>query len=421
MAHKRGQVRRGYPLAGQLPFPEDEGGPSPDTPPNTNFIIGAGTENHKRAYHLATGGSMVLNEELPLEDSYWGLHYGPPSGGGIIVGRSPPMLKVYALMPKLAGCKLPILITGRTGSGKEVIARALGSTVSGPFVPLDCAGIPETLLESAIFGHVTGAFTDAVSDRKGWVEVAEDGTLLLDEVGDCSLTLQVKLLRFTETRVFSRLGASEFRTARAWIIAATNRCLEDEMLKGRFREDLYSRLSVLRVRLPDLRERGDDSLLLTAYFIRKNNLKRGKKYAVVDHEAVAWIREHSWPRNVRELKNAIDRVFVLGSGEVLRLCDLRDEHALDLPPMAASAAHATKAHPQPVPIGAPLAARDQQLVQHMQQIGRPATTAELALKAGVDVRTVQRGMRRLLGTGLVTQTRDGKEYLYVSCRPPSAA
>ena len=387
------------------------------------LIVGATDGKDRHVYHEDSAGNLVLSDSISLTDSWWGLRYNSKGCSGIIVGRSAPMVKVFDRVLKMAGCRLPALITGPTGVGKEVIAHALGATVSGPFVVADCAALPETLIDSDLFGHVRGAFTSAMSDRQGRFEAAENGTVLIDEIVDLPLVLQAKLMRVVDTGEYCRLGETAPRRTNAWIIAATNQSIEDAVQERRFRHDLYARLKVLRVALPPLRDRQEDCLLLAAYFLRKKNAEGGKKFSVIDRETAAWIREYAWPYNVRELKNAIDRAFVVGPGGLLRLEYLCDKDVTVPVPHDLGQLHVPRP-PSPKSAGKGRAkVTDQEMLLYLQQVGRPTTSHEIGPRWGVDVRTVERRLRSLIGQGQVLETVRGSQHFYSphSSTPPRSA
>jgi len=245
--------------------------------------------------------------------------YGPARSG--LVGTSPPMAALDARLAKLAPHKTTVLVEGESGTGKELVARALhrGSPRGeGPFVAVNCGAIPEALLESELFGHVRGAFTDATRDKRGLIEEASSGTLFLDEVGELPLALQAKLLRVLQEERLRPLGATEERVVDVRVVAATVRELDTEVAEGRFREDLYYRLAVARVRMPPLRERRGDIPLLCAHFIRKHAGRLGFQAApALTAEAIAFLESYAWPGNVRELENVIEHAIVLAEGPEL--------------------------------------------------------------------------------------------------------
>jgi Nif-specific regulatory protein len=230
-----------------------------------------------------------------------------------VVGESGAMKDVYRMVRKVAPARSTVMIRGESGTGKELIARALhvlSPRSERPFLQVSCAALPETLLESELFGHEKGSFTGAVETVKGRFELAEGGTLFLDEIGDISLATQVKLLRVLQERKFERVGGTKTLTADVRILAATNRNLEAAIAQGRFREDLYYRLNVVPIFLPPLRERSGDIPLLVDHFLFKYNRENGKDFRMT-HEAMELLVRHDWPGNVRELENTVERMCVM--------------------------------------------------------------------------------------------------------------
>jgi two-component system response regulator AtoC len=242
-----------------------------------------------------------------------------------ILAKSSNMQDVFRTIAKVADYKTTVLITGESGVGKELVARALHrrSHRSGaPFVAVNCGAIPENLLESELFGHKKGAFTDAVHDRRGLFEEAHSGSLFLDEIGELPLGLQVKLLRVLEDEKIRRLGETRDLTVDVRIIAATHRDLQAETKAGRFREDLFYRLNVLPIHVPPLRERREDIPLLIEHFIHRNNSRLSTALRGLDTEARRLLYEYSWPGNVRELENTVERAMVLADGDSIVAHDL---------------------------------------------------------------------------------------------------
>jgi len=233
---------------------------------------------------------------------------------GEIVGQSTEMMEIFDLIDRVAPSKASVLILGESGTGKELIARALhnGSPrADKPFVIINCSAIPEPLLESEMFGHLKGSFTGAVSNKQGLVEAAHTGTLFLDEVGELPMSIQAKLLRFLQEREFRRVGSTEDKRIDVRVIAATNKKLDLEVEKGAFRQDLYYRLNVIRVRIPPLREREEDIPLLTEHFLRKYSSEQGKTITKVSSLAMRVLCNYTFPGNVRELENIIERGVTL--------------------------------------------------------------------------------------------------------------
>jgi len=237
-----------------------------------------------------------------------------------IIGESRAIKNVFQFIDRVSRSKTStVLIQGESGTGKELVARAIHNstpdTKDSPFIEVNCAAMPETLLESELFGYEQGAFTDAKRSKKGIVELADTGTLFLDEIGEMNLGLQGKLLRFIETKRFKRIGGQRDITVDVRIIAATNRDLRALMEKGEFRSDLYYRLSVLPVTIPPLRERKDDIILLAEYFIEKFNREFNRRVRGLSPEAAYYLANYSYPGNVRELRNVIERIMILETGD----------------------------------------------------------------------------------------------------------
>ena len=231
-----------------------------------------------------------------------------------IIGRSEPMLDVFRMVETIARTSSTVLITGESGTGKDLVARAVHYNSlrrERPFVALNCGGVPETLLESELFGHMRGAFTGADANKKGLMEVAEGGTVFLDEIGEMNTTMQVKLLRVLQDRRFRRLGGTEEVQADIRVIAATNQDLEKLVANGRFREDLFYRINVIPMHLPPLRERRDDIPLLAEHFLSKYAQQMKKPVRSIAHDTLALLQAYGWPGNVRELENVIERAVAL--------------------------------------------------------------------------------------------------------------
>jgi len=251
-----------------------------------------------------------------------------------MLAKSAPMVEVFRTIAKIAEFKTTVLVTGESGVGKELVARALhtrSSRKSGPFVAINCGAIPENLLESELFGHKKGAFTDATSDKRGLFEEASTGTLFLDEIGELPLNLQVKLLRVLQEDTIRKLGDSRDVKVDVRIVAATHRDLTAEVKAGRFREDLFYRINVLHVAIPPLRERREDVPLLLDHFIAKNNARLGTNIRGLTPDARKLLLEYAWPGNVRELENTIERAMVLSESDTIAPSDLpeRVREALD--------------------------------------------------------------------------------------------
>jgi DNA-binding NtrC family response regulator len=246
----------------------------------------------------------------------------PPPGQ--LIGRTAPMLEVYKQIAHAADSLVPVLIVGESGVGKELVARAIhehGPRAQAPFVAINCGAIADTLLESELFGHRRGAFTGAVSDHKGVFEQAGAGTVFLDEIGDTTAALQVRLLRVLEEHEVRPVGGTQAVRVSARVIAATNRPLEQAVTDGRFRQDLYYRLSVIVIRVPPLRERRADIPLLIGSFL-DDACRRAGRRKVLSSEALESLMRHNWPGNVRELRNTIERLVVSSRGTLLEAVDL---------------------------------------------------------------------------------------------------
>jgi two-component system, NtrC family, response regulator PilR len=231
-----------------------------------------------------------------------------------MIGRSSVMLDVFRMVETIAKTSSTVLITGESGTGKDLVARAIHYNSlrrEHPFVALNCGAVPETLLESELFGHVRGAFTGADANKKGLIEAAERGSIFLDEIGEMNATMQVKLLRVLQDRRFRRLGGTEEVQADIRVIVATNQDLSQLVADGRFREDLYYRINVIPMHLPPLRDRREDIALLAEHFLEKYAAQMNKNVSALSHEALALLEAYSWPGNVRELENAIERSVAL--------------------------------------------------------------------------------------------------------------
>ncbi len=241
-------------------------------------------------------------------------------GFGNIIGQSPQMLNVYDLIQRIAPSKTNVLITGESGTGKELVAKAVhynSPRKEHPIVTINCGGLPETLLESELFGYQKGAFTGATSNKQGLFETADKGTIFLDEIGDLPISLQVKLLRVTQDMSFKRIGGTSEIEVDVRIISATNKDLEEEVIQGRFREDLYYRLNVIQIHLPPLRERKEDIPLLAQHFLEKYSKESGKKIGQISSYAIESLMDYSLPGNVRELENIIQRSVTLETSNII--------------------------------------------------------------------------------------------------------
>ena len=250
---------------------------------------------------------------------------GKPAGAYGLIGESRAMQKVFAAIRKASSTSATVLITGESGSGKELVARAVhynSARASAPFVPVNCGGIPETLLESELFGYVKGAFTGAHESRAGFFQTADGGTIFLDEIGETSLAMQVKLLRVLQDKEVRMVGDARARKVDVRIIAATNKNLQSLIQSRAFREELYYRINVVTIEVPPLRVRGGDILLLVRHFAEKFAGELGKPAPRFSERALEALQNYAWPGNARELENAIQRVVVMNDGEIVELPDL---------------------------------------------------------------------------------------------------
>lgn len=241
-----------------------------------------------------------------------------------IIGHSKPMQEIFWVIEKVAQSVATVLMTGESGTGKELVARAIHQSSTRkekPFIKVNCAAIPENLLESELFGHEKGAFTDAIMAKPGKFELADKGTLFLDEIGELPLALQAKILRVLQEKQFERVGGTRTYKADVRILAATNVDLEDAAKKGLFRIDLFYRLNVVPIVLPPLRERKEDIPLLLEYFLKASN-KRNDKKIRMSQEFLDFMIDYYWPGNVRELQNLVERMVILADGNILRVTDL---------------------------------------------------------------------------------------------------
>jgi DNA-binding NtrC family response regulator len=268
----------------------------------------------------------ALSQYLPPADKDGASAQDPFTG---IIGQDPAMQKLFAMVGSVANSPATVLIEGESGTGKRVIAQAIHRADpkrrTQPFVEISCGALPETLLESELFGHVKGSFTGAIRDKQGRFEIADGGTMLLDEIDTFSPVLQVKLLRVIENREFERVGDTRTMHVDVRLIAATNRTLSELVRQGKFREDLYYRLNVIAMRLPPLRERKTDLPLLVKSFLERSSKMMGKAITGVADEAMQALLHYPWPGNVRELENVIDRTVILSHHAKLTLEDLPEE------------------------------------------------------------------------------------------------
>lgn len=304
-------------LGGILVFPDGERPPADQVEVQTAEVV-AKILGLLVEHSRLTGqeGLESLGLFHPLEEGEW------------VIGSSPEMQELFDLARRLAQVNSTVLLMGETGTGKEVLARAVhqwSNRRDGPFIYVNCSAIPETLLESELFGHEKGAFTGAVSRKKGRFELAEGGTLFLDEIGEAPPSIQVKLLNFLDKKVFERVGGIETFSTDVRIIAATNRDLTAALEEGKIRHDLYYRLKVVAIRIPPLRERREEILPLTDHFIRRYNQILGRRVHAISPEVKTILQRYPWPGNVRELKHVIERALILARGDQLELQHLAAE------------------------------------------------------------------------------------------------
>jgi PAS domain S-box-containing protein len=301
-----------------------------------------------------------------------------------IVSKSAAMLKIFAILPQVAESNATVLVEGDSGTGKELVARAIhhhSPYRKGPFVAVNCGALPDTLIESELFGYKAGAFTDARQDKPGRFALAQNGTLFLDEIGDISPPVQVRLLRVLQERIYEPLGSNKPVATNARVIAATHRKLDRLVREEKFREDLYFRINVFKITLPRLADRREDIPLLVDHFIERFNHQRGRAVAGIAPEALAAFMLHDWPGNIRELENAVEHAFVLCRNDVIRVEDLPE--------------HLVPPRDQPsMPAGVTL--QDIEKMAILQALRRNqgkkmATAREL----GVDKNTLRRKMIRL--------------------------
>jgi DNA-binding NtrC family response regulator len=336
------------------------------------FVVGRPSGSRRGYPRLVKGPEAKVAPRAPTDSEGRG-----PCGFGDLVGASSSMLSVYKTARSIASTKAGLLITGETGTGKECLVRAIHDAsprARRPFVAVQASGLVESLLESELFGHERGSFTGADRRRIGRFEQANGGTLFLDEVGEMPLSVQVKLLRFLQERCFERVGGNESISADVRLIAATHRDLDVEVAQGRFRQDLYYRLNVVKIEMPPLRERAGDMELLSSVFLERFAVQNDRPVKRLTQEALVVLRAHGWPGNVRELQNAIERAVVL-----CEEAEIGVEH-LGL---------------EPAPCRRPLATladleRDA-IVSTLAAVNSSARAAEIL---GVSLRTVQYRMRK---------------------------
>lgn len=272
-------------------------------------------EELKQAISKALDLKTLEHEKKILDDELKKtVHFGK------IVGNSPSMMHIYNLIRQVAETNTNVLVTGESGTGKELIARSiheLSSRRDQPFVVINCGGIPETLMESELFGHKKGAFTGAVDDKMGLFEIADKGTVFLDEIGELNMPIQVKMLRVIQDKVFKAVGGNKDIIVDTRIISATNKNLEEEVIAGRFREDLFYRLNVIEIKVPPLRDRMSDLRLLAQHFMEKYAREMGKTITKISSYAIDMLNKYDFPGNIRELENLIERSVALSSTNII--------------------------------------------------------------------------------------------------------
>jgi DNA-binding NtrC family response regulator len=357
-------------------------------------------------HHTPQGESYVNIELVPLRDASGEQAYfiekmeplrvaqGQPAAQGLI-GRSPAFQRMLELVSRVGPSQASVLLLGESGTGKELVAQAVheASPRAGhALVVVDCASLPETLFESELFGHERGAFTGASASKPGLVEAASGGTLFLDEVGDIPLPMQVKLLRLLESGTYRRVGSTELRRTDVRVVAATHRDLKAMVADGRFREDLYYRLSTFPITLPPLRERVDDIPLLAVALLARVAPRRRM---ALSSGAVARLQQHAFPGNVRELRNVLERAALLTDGSQIEAVHV--EHALGSdaqPTTARPGASPDTEHPAAAPANASLRAVERAALQAQLKAHR-GSRAELARKLGISERSLYRKLRDL--------------------------
>ncbi|MBE7464328.1 MAG: sigma-54-dependent Fis family transcriptional regulator [Planctomycetes bacterium] len=325
-----------------------------------------------------------------------------------LVGRSDPMREVLKVVSKVAPSSATVLVTGESGTGKELIARAIhrrSDRASRPFIRVNCAALPETLLESELFGHERGAFTGALERRAGRFELAHTGTLLLDEISETSLALQSKLLRVLQEREFERVGGNKTLQVDVRVICTSNRDLKQAVKEGRFREDLYYRLNVVPIELPALRARDQDILLLAEYFARRFTARHNKKSLNFTEDGRAALLQYRWPGNVRELENTIERAVLLGEGTAL------NAQVLNLPATEAAAEAAPGQEPSENGLAAEISGltslaeiERRVIIETMRVMNGNRTKA--AIRLGISVRTLYSKLREYEAMGRIEQRQN---------------
>jgi len=300
----RRTLKTGKPVIGKSGYIIDANG--------SRIPISVSTAVLRDASGRVTGGAETFRDLSEVEELRRELE--GKYRAGELTSRSPLMQRVFEVLPAVAASPSTVLIVGETGTGKELVARtvhALGPRPQGPFIAVNCGALPETLLESELFGYKAGAFTGANKDKPGRFALARGGTLFLDEIGEVSQALQVRLLRVLQDRTYEPLGGTRSESSDARIMVATNKDLVEQVRKGAFREDLYYRVNVVRIELPPLRRRKEDIPLLVEQFVARFNRLQQKTVPGITAEALSLLMAHDWPGNIRELENAVERAFIL--------------------------------------------------------------------------------------------------------------
>ena len=306
-----------------------------------------------------------------------------------MIGSSPAMKRVFDIVRRAAPSSATVLLQGPNGSGKDLVAHAihnLSPRAKGPFVAVNCGAIPETLIESELFGHEKGAFTGAVAQRAGSFESADHGTLFLDEIGELPLQMQVKLLRALENRSFTRVGGTQTVEVDIRVVAATNRDLKTLVAEGKFREDLYFRLNVVEIYMPALKDRATDIPLLVSRFIKELSEKNGGSVTGITPAAMKLLERYSWPGNVRELRNVVERMIVLSSGGMLDVEDVPDQ---------------LKASVAPVPLSSTVTIGENEKAQILAVLKECGDNrSEAARRLGISRRTIYRKLAEYAKEGI---------------------
>jgi len=340
------------------------------------------TKPLKRPLLVRSVGRALEKASLQAENQQLRAELDAISGERTLIGTSPAMRKVLDTLNQVAPANTTVLILGESGTGKELAARAIhqrSRRSRGPFVALNCAAIPVTLLESELFGHERGAFTGAFARREGRFQMAHGGTLFLDEVGELDPMIQAKLLRVLQEGEFERLGGTQTLRADVRVLASTNRNLLEMVREGRFREDLYYRLNVIQLTMPPLRERLEDVPLLAQHFLARYASRNQKDVRSISREAMDVLTTHDWPGNVRELENTVEHAVVLCRGDTIRLEDLPD----------LAGAERQDIQYLTIQLGTPLSEIEQQVIQQTLRLtrGNKRLAAQLL---GIATRTIYR-------------------------------